>query len=57
MEQVQLENWKKYINKVIEFNFLNEELMNLQEGGGKTCLMLESLVTWSKKSLNIVYEA
>ena len=57
MEQVQLENWKKYINKVIEFNFLNEELMNLQEGGVKTCLMLESLVTWSKKSLNIVYEA
>ena len=34
-----------------------KKLRNLQACGVKTCLMLESLATWSKKSLDIVYEA
>ena len=33
-----------------------KKLSNLQAGGVKTWLMQEALATWSKKTLNIVYE-
>ena len=34
-----------------------KKLKSLQRGGIKTCLIQEALATWSKKPLNIVYEA
>ena len=46
-----MEPWVMGIEKVTDFNFLNEEVENFTNRW-----LLEALVTWSKKSLNVVYE-
>ena len=43
--------------KVNEFNFLNEQVEELTSRRSQPWLMQESLATYIKKPLNIVYEA
>ena len=39
MEQVQIEYWEMNVEKVKEFNFLNEEVQDLRVGRVKAWLM------------------
>ena len=48
-----MDYWEIDIERVDEFNFLNEEA---EEFTSRQYQMWEALVTWCKKLLNIIYE-
>ena len=51
-----MEHWEMDIKKINEFNFLNVEFTRRWSQNYVT-VRSSALVTWSKKLLNIVYEA
>ena len=52
-----MESWVLDIEKVNEFNFLNEEVKELTSRWSQNLVNARTLVTSCKKSSNAVYEA